>query len=62
MGYKSEFGLVAVTEEFVEAFKDTTDFSGGFFAFMKSSKILPNGVDPRDERVKEILKRLEEWE
>lgn len=59
MGYTSEFALAEVTEDFIESFKDTTDFSGGFFGLMKSSKILPNGVDPKDKRVQEILKRLE---
>jgi hypothetical protein len=48
----------AVTDDFVESFRDLTDeeMRGGFFriALMVG---LPAGVDPQDERVVQIMER-----
>ena len=49
-----------VTDDFCDAWDDPDENYQGFTARLVADSILPLGVDPRDERVKEIIKKCQE--
>ncbi len=50
-----------VCDDFVESFKDKTEFSGVFWKFLIDFGLTPEGLDREEPGVKEIIERARTW-